>query len=153
MTIHNYTIKFHKNLKLNKNSCIHKIISVLNDSRGWKKSGYNFKYHSFIENPDFIIIFTSSKWITDFCHLPGLSCTDLRYNEIYINTDNWRNGSNKSFLNLNDYKIYLINHEVGHVLGKTHVKCTSPNTKVPVMTQQTLGIGNCKPNPWPLNWE
>lgn len=148
-----YTVKFHKNLQINKESCIQKIISVLNDPRGWKNKGFYFNYKLSIDNPDFIIFFTSSKWIANFCNLPGLSCTDLRYNEIYINVDNWRNGSIHSQLNLNNYKTYLINHEVGHILGKKHIKCPSPNSKVPVMTQQTLGIGECIPNPWPLDWE
>lgn len=148
-----YTVKFHKNLKIAKESCVQKIISVLNDSRGWKKSGYSLKYYKDILIPDFVIVFTSSKWIANYCNLPGLSCTDLRKNEIYINLDNWRNGSKNSGLNLNDYRTYVINHEVGHILGKKHVVCSIEGAKVPVMMQQTLGIGKCSPNPWPLDWE
>ena len=153
MTHFNYTIQFHKNLKIEKDSCIQKIISVLNDSRGWKNKGYTFKYSKKINSPDFFIIFTSPNWISNFCNLPGLSCTDLRTNIIYINIENWRNGSKLSLLDTSNYRTYIINHEVGHILGKKHIQCPSFNSKVPVMTQQTLGIGKCLPNPWPLDWE
>lgn len=149
-----YTIKFNRNLNISHKGCIQKINSVLNDSRGWKKHGYIFEYQKSDELPvHFIIHFASYKWIADVCNLPGLSCTDLRTNDIYLNIDNWRNGSSKSFLNLDDYRTYVINHEVGHILGKKHTKCPSSRSKAPVMMQQTLGIGACRPNPWPLNWE
>lgn len=153
-----YSIQFHRNLKISQKTCIQKIRSVLNDTRGWKKLGYCFEYQKHYQKSDsppvdFVIHFTSSQWIAKFCNLPGLSCTDLRTNDIYINIDNWRRGSANSHLSLDNYRTYLINHEVGHVLGRGHTRCSSPFSKVPVMMQQTLGIGMCLPNPWPLNWE
>ena len=50
---------------------------------------------------------------------------------------------------MKNYRIYLINHEVGHILGMEHDKPIK-NRKVPVMVQQTLSIGLANPNPWPL---
>jgi hypothetical protein len=70
-----------------------------------------------------------------------------------MNIENWRNGKSLSGLNKDDYRTYMINHEVGHILGRGHSQCGNRGTKVPVMVQQTLGIGDCRPNHWPLSWE
>lgn len=147
-----FSVWFDKKCKFRENPIIDKIQSVLTNKRGWKKFGYNFKYIAFSKNVNFTFYFTSEETIQKICNLSGLSCADLNSNIIYINANNWRNGSTKSKLSLDDYRTYVINHEVGHIIGKSHVTCSGFN-KVPVMVQQTLGIGNCKPNPWPLSIE
>lgn len=155
-----YTIKFNKNLQINKNQAIKKIKSVLEDTRGWKSLGYNFIYidinnkNNNNKHPtDFVIYFTSSQYVKKICNDSRLSCANMENFEIYFNIDRWRYGSKLSKLKIDDYRTYVINHEVGHIIGRDHDKCKGRNFKVPVMVQQTLGIGNCKPNPWPLKFE
>lgn len=151
-----YDVYFDKTLGLRTEPIIEKIRSVLNDKRGWKKSGYSFK-HKKEDREDqyhyFRICFVKQSYIEGICHFTGLSCADLTNNTIYININRWRRGSNRSGLDLDSYRTYVINHEVGHILGRGHNKPGRRGSKVPVMVQQTLGIGECKPNPWPLRWE
>jgi len=129
-------------------------VSVLTDDRGWQKLGYSFIYNKHdIKNVDFRICFVKQSYIEELCNFTGLSCADLRDNTIYINVNRWRRGSKRSLLDLDLYRTYVINHEVGHILGRGHNKPGRKGSKVPVMVQQTLGIGGCKPNPWPLSWE
>jgi len=153
---YNYTYDILLDPKLDdkkKLTIANKIKNVLNDSRGWKQFGYKFTFNK--DKSDMIITLAKNEKIKEICNFDGLSCADLNNNVIYLNLENWIHGIQKSKLSLNDYRTYMICHEVGHILGKGHIKLSKlqSGSKVPVMVQQTLGIGNCKPNCWPLSWE
>jgi hypothetical protein len=82
-----------------------------------------------------------------------LSACDMRSREVWINEDRWfRHIPDESQLPLAAYRAYVLQHELGHALGKQHAKCTPPGP-VPVMVQQTVGIGGCTPNPFPTPHE
>lgn len=156
-----YTILFNKNTRVDKKTAIRKIKSILNDIRGWRKMGYNFHYipENLVHTKgrlNFVIIFASNQFIVNTCgmNINKLSCADMSTNTIYINTNRWREGSIASKLNIHNYRTYVINHEVGHILGRHHIRCRKDITSLaPIMMQQTLGIGGCTPNCWPLDWE
>jgi Protein of unknown function (DUF3152) len=69
--------------------------------------------------------------------------------EVFINSDRWLFGAVPSQMSLDDYRRYVVNHEVGHSLGQDHVPCSSPGAVASVMLQQTVGLDGCLPNPWP----
>lgn len=120
------------------------IKSILSDSRSWCVNFIEDKI-----NPDFCIILSKRETIINICNLVDLSCADFMKNIIYINYNNWINGSKLSKLTLDDYRTYVINHEVGHILGiHTHFN-PRKGCKTPVMNQSTNGIGKGLPNQWP----
>jgi len=58
----------------------------------------------------------------------------------------WTKGAPQSKLELDAYRQYMVSHEMGHILGREHVDCPREGAPVPIMVQQTKGIGKCKPN-------
>ena len=79
------------------------------------------------------------------CQDSQLSCAVLGGNKIWLNADRWMKGAAPSKLSLERYRQYMVTHEMGHSLGRDHVKCPGKGP-APMMMQQTLGIGNCSPN-------
>ena len=79
------------------------------------------------------------------CKDDELSCAILGGDMIWLNANRWMHGAEASKLPLEQYRQYMVSHEMGHSLGYDHVKCPGSGP-VPVMVQQTLGIGKCSPN-------
>lgn len=141
------------------------IDQVLNDEKGWKRMGYFFEEISAEEglyarkkksNRKYVvhIHLSTDKTVEKACNFGGLSCADLKDNTVYFNLDKWLYGTKESRMSLEEYRQYLIQHEIGHILNRSHNKCTdNENDSCPVMYQQTISKGCCKPNPWPLDWE
>lgn len=73
--------------------------------------------------------------------------------DVVINALRWARGAASYGDDVAAYRIYVVNHEVGHGLGQGHVGCTGPGDPAPVMLQQTLGLQGCRPNPWPTSAE
>ena len=86
----------------------------------------------------------------------GMSVADCYHKLIRINLDRWRTGPKPptSTMPLQDYRQYVILHEVGHILSQCsplhHQTQCAPDGRAPVMMQQTNGVGNCAWNPWPV---
>ncbi|WP_432559582.1 DUF3152 domain-containing protein [Granulicoccus sp. GXG6511] len=68
---------------------------------------------------------------------------------VNVNGIRWETGVPDYAGDLDGYRTYLINHEVGHYLGRGHVECPGPGKPAPVMMQQTKGLDGCARNPWP----
>jgi hypothetical protein len=66
-----------------------------------------------------------------------------------INAVRWGIGAKTYGRDLLSYREYLINHEVGHGLGRGHVRCPRPGWRAAVMVQQTKSLEGCRANPWP----
>ena len=121
------------------------VVSYLNDPDGWSKKGYFFEpVHV---NQDVTIHLSSQSTLDKQCGLGGkLSCAELNGKTVWLNADRWYHGASKSKLELDDYRQYMVSHEIGHTLGYDHTVCPCKNCPAPIMMQQTKGIGQCKPN-------
>jgi hypothetical protein len=121
------------------------VTAYLNDPNGWSSKGYFFEPVHF--NEDVLIRLASPSTVESECGLPNnLSCAELHGKNMYLNADRWFHGSKASKLSLDDYRQYMVSHEIGHILGFEHQQCPCVGCKAPIMMQQTLGIGKCSPN-------
>jgi hypothetical protein len=85
-------------------------------------------------------------------------CAPLRTNGYFscgtggravLNVARWLTGADAYPGALPAYRQYLVNHEVGHVLGRGHEPCPGAGQPAPVMMQQTKGLDGCTPVSWP----
>jgi len=66
-----------------------------------------------------------------------------------LNVARWLRGAPSYEGHLEDYRAYVVNHEVGHTLGFGHTPCPGAGRTAPVMLQQTKGLDGCTRGPWP----
>ena len=82
--------------------------------------------------------------------IPYTSCQ--QWKKVIINLDRWHK-SIPDYVDggvpLETYRQYVINHEVGHELGRGHESCPGKGKPAPTMYRQTLGLNGCTANPWP----
>ena len=122
---------------------------IVSNSKSWG-AGKVFKETMNKRTAQILVRMTSPATIQRECNMSDLSCSILSDNVILINWERWKNGSKESGLSTEFYRVYIILHEFGHLLGYNHVPIgtCNPDGTANVMTQQTRGIGTCRPNPW-----
>ena len=148
----NFALKIEPSIPIGPD-CMGKLItSILNDPRGWK----NITEKEFLlvseEDADFTFIFSSPDKTDELCaplETNGIySCRNEE--EIIINYFRWENGAIDFGNDMRTYRLYLINHETGHILGWGHTGCPKDGALAPVMMQQSKTTDGCTPYGWPL---
>jgi len=120
------------------------VTAYLNDPDGWSKHGYFFEPVKTNENV--LIRLSTPSTIEKHCGNGKLSCAELGGKHMWLNSERWLHGAPKSKLTLENYRQYMISHEIGHILGFDHEKCPCKSCPAPIMMQQTLGIAECSAN-------
>ena len=126
------------------------VLGTLNDPRGWHTQGFSFARTDDTAQADIIVVLASPQTSADMCRplITGgkLSCREGR--RAILTWYRWVNGHQDYGDDLTGYRHYVVNHEVGHALGRSHVGCPGAGRPAPVMMQQTKGLKPCTPNPW-----
>ena len=116
----------------------------LADPDGWTRKGCVFEYDP---KASLVIRLSSPRTIEKECKLPkGLSCAVMGGKKMWLNSDRWLKGAPASQLPLESYRQYMVSHEMGHILGREHSKCSRKGEAAPIMLQQTIGLKGCRPN-------
>jgi hypothetical protein len=139
-----YTVVVDPDVKFPLKDFAMEVAICLADPDGWESKGYRFV--AVKSNPQVVIHLSSQKGLKAEGCDPTLSCAELGGKEMRINEQRWRYGSKQSGQDLDGYRQYVISHEMGHILGRDHVKCLGPGQPAPIMIQQTLGLHGCLPN-------
>jgi hypothetical protein len=125
---------------------------TLADERGWERAGFDIRI-----DPEaaYVIVLAEADVVDGLC-LPydtfGLySCQNGPV--VALNADRWRSATPEWTGDLATYRQMLVNHEVGHLLGRHHPpapQCPVAGEPARVMAQQSTELDGCLPNPWPL---
>jgi hypothetical protein len=130
--------------------------TTLGDPRSWGNGGQmSFQRVGAAEAAsgrfDFKVSLVSPGHMETYC--PGVGTggyTSCRYGDrAVINLARWATAVPDYQGDVPTYRLYVVNHEVGHVLGHGHEPCPGAGQTAPVMQQQTLGLKGCVKNAWP----
>ena len=148
----NFSLSLESNLPIDINCLSNFITSILNDQRGWKTVvEKEFQVVNYFD-ADFHIFLANPATVDEMCfplQTNGIySCRNG--NQIIYNYFRWLSGAKDFGLDIATYRLYLINHEIGHMLGWGHTNCPSQNALAPLMMQQSKSTDGCIPNGWPI---
>lgn len=128
----------------------HTVMSTLNDPRGWGADG-TISFARTDGDADLRVVLASPALVDQMCaplETVGKVSCGIKGHAV-LNYLRWVDGSQAWAGDKVGYRQYLVNHEVGHVLGHRHEYCGGAGELAPLMQQQTGSMAPCKPNPWP----
>lgn len=130
------------------------VTTTLDDARGWQRAGFRFVRSN---DAPYLVVLAEGDEVDRLC-LPydtygAYSCQNGPV--VALNAERWRRATPKWTADVGTYRVMLVNHEVGHLLGQKHPQpqCPAPGQLAPVMNQQSTELNGCRPNPWPLEHE
>ncbi|WP_307868516.1 DUF3152 domain-containing protein [Cellulosimicrobium cellulans] len=130
------------------------VLATLNDPRGWSgPDGVTFSRTA--ADDASIRVVLASPATTDRMCAPlategKYSCGNSVSGVAVLNFERWVLGAPDFGDDVATYRQYLVNHEVGHVLGHGHEDCPAPGAVAPVMVQQSISAQGCVTNGWPV---
>lgn len=135
--------------RLTREDLVSFVVDTLSDSRSWSGRGVGFRLVD--EGGLFTMTVASPERVDQLCAplrtVGRYSCA--RNGWIAFNSDRWFGATETWPADLETYRRYLVNHEVGHyVRGPSHDQCPGEGMLAPVMMQQTKGLKGCIPNGW-----
>jgi hypothetical protein len=127
------------------------VLATLNDPRSWGHGGTLTFARTDDPKADIRVMLASPDTSERMCkplQTHGTESCSIG-NKAIITTYRWAKGTGE-FASLAVYREYVVNHEVGHVLGHHHERCPGKGKLAPVMQQQTIKVAPCRPNGWPF---
>jgi hypothetical protein len=152
-----YRVEVEKGTGVDPDRAAAEIARVLASPRGWSRRGeHTFRRVS--EGPVGLVIRIATPATTDaICGRGGLDThgeVNCRVDaDVMVNLKRWQRGSPEFHGPLAEYRALIINHEVGHWLGRGHETCPGRGRPAPAMMQQIYGLKGCVSNAWPYDTE
>lgn len=146
-----YLVEVEQGLATNPSDFAAAVERTLADPRSWGRRGV-LSFQRVSSGPvAFRVLLASPRTVDRYCApLNTNSYTScFMSGRAVINFERWERAVPWYADDLATYRQYVINHEVGHALGRGHVNCPASGAVAPVMQQQTLSMQGCRRNAWP----
>lgn len=152
-----YTVEIEGGLGVDAEEVGATVTSVLLDAKGWQKvDGVRFVNVTPAQEAKGahvdIRVTLASPGLTDKLCAPMRTLSQVSCwngERSVLNYRRWALGDDSYGSDVALYRVYQVNHEVGHGLGHQHRTCPAQGKRAPVMVQQTLDLGGCTPWPYP----
>lgn len=148
--IMSYTVEIERGLPFPPVSTARRVDATLADPRGWADVE-DVSFRRVEASPDQRVLLASPDTTDRLCApLQTRGQVSCRVGDLVVlNARRWAFGTEDYRGDLLGYRRYVVNHEIGHALGRDHVFCPAPGEPAPVMAQQTYGLQGCRANAWP----
>jgi hypothetical protein len=151
-TLYRYRVEVEAVTGIDANEVARVVDFVLGHPRGWRNSGLAFQRVD-TGDVDMVVRLATPTTVDQLCaplQTNGqVSCRNGV--NVVLNHRRWEAGVDAYAGDLASYRILMINHEVGHLIGHAeHVPCPGPGQPAPVMMPVFYdGLQGCAPNVWP----
>lgn len=152
-TVRRYKVQVENGIDLSERDAAVEIETILAHPRGWTSDG-RYSFQLVASGPtDFEVKIATPGTVDRICGAAGLltrgevNCTVGR--TVVVNLKRWVLGSEQFDGPVTEYRALIVNHEVGHHIGRGHVTCGGAGKPAPAMMQQIKGLRGCHANAWP----
>ncbi|GAA1186748.1 hypothetical protein GCM10009664_60550 [Kitasatospora gansuensis] len=152
-TLRKYKVEVEDGIGIDAATAAKQVQNILSDKRSWTTDGKNSFQLVASGSYDFTVKIASPEVVDKICATAGLdtggevNCDVDR--QVMVNVKRWNTGSPKFSGPIEEYRALIINHEVGHRIGRNHLGCPGPGQPAPAMMQQIYGLEGCVSNAWP----
>ncbi|MFD7918896.1 DUF3152 domain-containing protein [Streptomyces sp. NPDC059740] len=152
-----YVVEVEAGLEVSPSQAAQEIAGILAAPRGWTHDpDHAFQLVSAGAPHDLTVKIATAGTADSLCWAGIHQDTGGEYNcevpgGVVVNLKRWVEGSPTFDGPIHDYRALIINHEMGHFLGHSHVTCPGPGQLAPVMMQQIKGLHGCVANAWPYD--
>ncbi|GEK22311.1 DUF3152 domain-containing protein [Cellulomonas xylanilytica] len=126
------------------------VMATLNDPRGWGADG-SLSFARTDGDAELRVMLASPTAVDDLCApldtVGEFSCGTK--GRAVLNLRRWVLATQEYGVDKTGYRQYLVNHEVGHLLGHGHETCRGAGQPAPLMQQQSYRAAPCVPSSWP----
>ncbi|WP_329308931.1 DUF3152 domain-containing protein [Streptomyces microflavus] len=152
-----YRVEVEDGIGVDPDRAAEEIAAILADPRGWSHGGER-TFRQVADRSAGLVVKIGTPATTDrLCGAYGLKTrgeVNCRGGEqVMVNLKRWQLGSPRFDGPVAEYRALIINHEVGHWLGRGHETCPGKGRPAPAMMQQIDGLKGCVANAWPYDAE
>ncbi|MBT2476767.1 DUF3152 domain-containing protein [Streptomyces sp. ISL-94] len=155
-TVRRWRIEVEEGSGVDPDSAARSVEAILADPRGWTRDpAYAFQLAGPGQPVDFTVKIATPTTTDRLCEVvtPELiGETNCRAGHtVVVNLKRWQEGSPQFSGPVEEYRALIVNHEVGHEIGRDHETCPGPGKPAPAMMQQIKGLLGCTANAWPFD--